>query len=230
MSKKIALILSGCGRADGSEIQEATACIFALSKRNISFDAFSLNQNQYHVINHNNSTEQNEIRNMKIESSRITRKEVFDLENIKVDDYQGLVFPGGYGVAKNFSDFAFKGKDFKVNPLLEKVIKEFNTKNIPIASCCISPLILSYILGKKNNGPGIKVTLGDDKDKIKWSFYETIKIANEFGNDIIPTEEKCVVDRKNKIVTSPAYMNKYATSYEVFEGIDLMIEEFSTMI
>ncbi len=229
-TKKVALILAGCGRADGSVIQETMACIFALSKRNIAFDGFSFNQNQHHVINHNTGEEIKESRNMLNESSRITRKITKDLKEINVKDYAGVVFPGGFGVAKNYSDFAFKGKDFSVNEVLFKTIREFNSNNLPIASCCISPLILSYILGKKHGGPGIKLTTGDNENEIDWPYQGTIEIARDLGNDVIPTSKKVVIDEKNKVITSPAYMKATSSPYEVYEGIDLMIEEFSKMI
>ena len=144
-----------------------------------------------------------ESRNMIIESSRITRSEVRDLKDLILNDYDGIVFPGGFGVAKNFSDFAFKGKDFSVDHILESKIKEAHKLKLPIASCCISPLILSFILGKKNGGPGIKITLGDNKNNIDWPSQDTIEKANKLGNNVEPNSNNYVIDKENKIITSP---------------------------
>lgn len=127
VKSRVAILLNGCGRMDGSEIQESMSCIFALSKRNIEFDAYSINDYQTEVCNHNSGEKvEGEKRNMLVEAARITRTEVKDIKDIKVNDYKGLVFPGGFGVAKNLCNFAYEGENFKVNTLIESAIKDFH--------------------------------------------------------------------------------------------------------
>jgi len=41
-----------------------------------------------------------------IESARITRGDVHDLESLNASDFDGVFIPGGFGAAKNLSDFA----------------------------------------------------------------------------------------------------------------------------
>lgn len=50
-----------------------------------------------------------------VESARITRGNVSDLSQLNVDDYDGVFVPGGFGAAKNLSDFAAKGGDFQLD-------------------------------------------------------------------------------------------------------------------
>lgn len=204
------------------------ACIFALSKRNVEFDAFSLDINQTEVVNHNTGEVMNEKRNMIIESSRITRAAVKCIKELKVKSYSGLVFPGGFGVAKNLCDFAYKGKDFTVSLELANAIKEFHSNRLPIASCCISPLLLAKILGSKSGGPGIKLTLGDSSPTEIWPSSPCISLASDLGN--LPEFADPCVDNKNRVVTTYAYMKSTAKPHEVFEGIDKMIEEFVKLI
>lgn len=128
--KHVAIILSGCGYADGSEIQETSAILFNLSKLNINWTAYSLNMNQTHVINHDSLTESsNESRNILVESSRITRTKVLDLNQLHYENFQGIVLPGGFGAAKNLSNFAFESNKFSVNDTLDKKLREFHKVN-----------------------------------------------------------------------------------------------------
>lgn len=207
------------------------ACIFALSKRYIDFTPYSLDENQTQVVDHIKGVPvENETRNMLVESARITRKPVKNLQELNYTEYQGLVLPGGFGVAKNFMDYAFKGHNFTVNETLERTLKLFRQHNIPIASCCISPLLLAKVFGKKNHGPGITLTLGK-KDSEDWPHSETIGIARNFGNHLeeVDTTE-CVVDKVHKIVTSPAYMKATASPNDIFIGIDHMIDALNKLM
>ena len=64
MMKKVAIILSGCGARDGSEIREAIFAMLALSKNSIKYDCFSVNKKQHIVYDHCNEREMEEERNM----------------------------------------------------------------------------------------------------------------------------------------------------------------------
>ena len=171
-----------------------------------------------------------ETRNMLVESMRITRKEVYSLENLQVNDYDGVVLPGGFGMGKNFSDFAYKGDKFTVNELFEKKMISFHKHNIPIAASCISPLILARIFGKKfYGGEGFTMTLG--KNEEGWPFRGTIEIARSFGNTLEEIDvTECLVDKKNKVITAPAYMGGNATPYCVFLGIEKMIDALDKLM
>lgn len=169
-----------------------------------------------------------EHRNMIIESSRITRTDVKNIKELDVKNYSGLVFPGGFGVAKNFCDFAYKGKDFTVATELAEVIRNFHSSKLPIASCCISPLLLAKILGKKSGGPGIKLTLGDHSPSEIWPSSPCVSLATELGNFAELADPS--IDLTNRIVTTYAYMKKTAKPHEIFEGIDGMINEFAKLL
>lgn len=45
---------------NNSEITEAVSCFISLEKNNIKYDCFSLNQEQFDVINHSNGQQMNE--------------------------------------------------------------------------------------------------------------------------------------------------------------------------
>lgn len=73
VGKRIAVLLSGNGVYDGSEIMETSSLLMTLHKHNLLFQCYSLDKEMTHVINHNTGQEMKEKRNCLIESSRISR-------------------------------------------------------------------------------------------------------------------------------------------------------------
>ena len=81
---------------------------------------------QAHVIDHQvGEPIPDQIRAVINESARIARAAVQPLDQLVQSEYTGLVFPGGFGAAKNLSDFGFKGTDMNVHKDVERVLKEF---------------------------------------------------------------------------------------------------------
>jgi enhancing lycopene biosynthesis protein 2 len=157
---KFAILLSGCGNKDGSEIIEAATCMTGLSRRHAEIQCFSIDRDQFDVVNHRDGSTTQEKRNMFVESSRIARGNLKEIKDLNAKDFDGLVIPGGFGIAKNFSDFATKGADMKVDEQVEKVILDFYNSNKVIGACCIAPILLARIFGNKFGGPGLTITLG----------------------------------------------------------------------
>ena len=109
-NKTIGVILSGCGFLDGAEIRESVLTLLALDKAGAETLIMAPNIEQHHVINHLTGEEEiAEPRNILIESARIARSKVVDIKTVDPEKLDGLVLPGGFGVAKNLCDFAFKG-------------------------------------------------------------------------------------------------------------------------
>lgn len=50
--KKIAVLLSGCGVFDGTEIHESVLTLLSLSKAGAQYQCFAPDINQMHVVNH----------------------------------------------------------------------------------------------------------------------------------------------------------------------------------
>jgi len=103
------------------------------------------------------------------ESARIARGSVTPLSSLKSSNVDDIVFPGGFGAAKNLSDFAFKGAEMKVDPDVERIIKEFHKDGKPVALCCIAPVLAARVI------QGVKLTLG--KKGEKWPFGDAIDAA-----------------------------------------------------
>lgn len=215
-TKKVAVVLCGCGRADGSEVHESVSCLIHLSMRGVDYRCFAPDAMQPSVVNHVTNEAMHEGRNMMVEASRISRGEITALGKLDANEFDAMVVPGGFGAAKNLCDFASRGAACVVLPEVERAIKAFHAKKKPIGLCCIAPVVAARVLGGKNGGPGVTVTVGNDA--------AVGSAIAAMGSTSVPCEvTRAWVDSAHKIVTTPAYMCD-ARPHEVFEGIGEMIE------
>jgi enhancing lycopene biosynthesis protein 2 len=210
---RVGVVLSGCGVFDGAEIHEAVLTLFCLDRAGAEIICMAPDVDQMDVVNHINGEVVDETRNVLIESSRIARGVIRDIKDVKVKDLDALVFPGGYGAAKNLCNFAVKGPDCAVNPEVARLIKEMHGAKKPIGFICIAPVIAARVLG--SFGP--RLTIGNDAG--------TAEAIEKMGGLHVPCPvEEAVVDEKNKVVTTPAYMLGPTIS-KVALGIEKLINE-----
>lgn len=215
-SKKIAVILAGCGVYDGAEIHEATLTLYAIVKHGAEYEIFAPDIKQHHVINHLTGQEMKEQRNVLVESARIARGKISPLSNFRSSDYDAVIFPGGFGAAKNLSTFAFDGINLKVLPEVEKTIKDMVQAGKPVGALCISPVILAKILGD------VELTIGQDQD--------TASAVENLGAKHIGTGHgEVVIDKKYKAVTSPCYMLD-ANIVQIAEGAENVVKAILDLI
>ena len=193
IKKNFAIILSGCGVYDGTEIHEATLTMFAIVKHGACYEIFAPDMEQFHVINHVTGDVMNEKRNVLVESARIARGKIKNLKEFKAENFDALIFPGGFGAAKNLSTFAFDGENCSVNVEVENAIRKMHKLGKPIGALCISPVILAKVLGN------IEITIGQDAG--------TAEKVNKMGAKHNNTSfGEVSIDLKNKIFTTPCYM------------------------
>ena len=211
MSKKVAVILSGCGVYDGAEIYESVITLLRLDQRGAQVQCFAPNIAQLHVINHLTGEEMPESRNVLVESARIARGEVKDIREANAEDFDALIVPGGFGSAKNLSNFAVEGTGCTVQPDVLALTEAFAEAGKPVGLICISPALAAKIYG-----PGVICTIGNDAD--------TAAALNKMG----ATHKDCAVseiveDKARKLVTTPAYMLAQSIS-EAASGINKLVD------
>lgn len=208
--KKFAVVLSGCGVFDGAEIHEATLSLLAIAKKGCSYEIFAPDMKQHHVINHLSGKEMEETRNVLVESARIARGSIQDLKQFEPEAYDGLLFPGGFGAAKNLSSWAFNGADASVLPEVEEAIGGMVKLGKPVGALCISPVIMAKVLGE------VMLTIGDDQG--------TIDALESLGaSHVSTTHGEVVVDNDHKLVTTPCYMLD-ATIVQIEEGANKVVD------
>ncbi|MBK5398680.1 isoprenoid biosynthesis glyoxalase ElbB [Pseudomonas sp. TH39(2020)] len=211
MSKKIAVILSGCGVYDGAEIHESVITLLRLDQRGAQVQCFAPNIAQLHVINHLSGEEMPESRNVLVESARIARGNIKDIREADVEDFDALIVPGGFGAAKNLSNFAVEGAGCTVQPEVLALAEAFAEAGKPVGLICISPALAAKIYG-----PGVTCTIGNDAD--------TAATMNKMG----ATHKDCAVsdiveDKARKLVCTPAYMLAQSIS-EAASGINKLVD------
>lgn len=211
MNKKVAVILSGCGVYDGSEIHESVITLLRLDQRGAEVQCFAPNIDQIHVLNHLNGEEMQPARNVLVESARIARGNIKDVRELRADDFDALILPGGFGAAKNLSDFASSGSDCSVQADVLTAAQSFVSAAKPIGLICIAPALAARIFGA-----GVICTIGHDAD--------TAAALGKMGAEHVECNvEDIVEDPKRKLVTTPAYMLANSIS-QAASGINKLVD------
>lgn len=191
--KKFAVILAGCGVYDGAEIHEATLSMLAIAQQGASYALFAPDKPQHHVVNHLTGEVMPETRNVLVESARIARGQIRPLTQLSVGEFDALMLPGGFGVAKNLCTFAMEGDAMTLDPEVERVLKSAHTAGKPIGALCISPVMLARLF------PGAMLTIGQDKGT-------ATAVENMGARHMLTSHGEVTIDERNKLFTTPCYM------------------------
>lgn len=213
--KKIAVVLSGCGFLDGSEIYEAVFTLLELDKHKVNVSIFAPNEHQHYVINHLTKEQTNEKRNILVESARIARGKIQSLDKLKTEEFDSIILPGGFGAALNLSNIGIQNEAGTVLDSIKTIILQFYKASKPIGAMCIAPVILASVLKEH----AIIITLGEHSELIK-------KLG---ATEQICSVQDVVVDKTNKLVTTPAFMIN-APIAEIHKGISNLVTNLLEMI
>ena len=214
---KIGIVLSGCGVNDGSEIHEAVITMLELDKAGADMLLMAPNIDQLHVINHATGEEMDDSRNVLVESARISRGNIEDIAVVTSENVDALIFPGGFGVAKNLSDYAMAGVECSVNPDVLRLSREVHNEGKPIGAICIAPAIMATILSGET-----ELTVGFDE--------QTASDIDAMGaKHVLCPVDEIVVDKEKKVVSTPAYMEAKSIK-EAALGIEKLVAEILNMI
>jgi len=218
MGKKIGVVLSGCGVFDGAEIHEAVLTLLYIDQQGAEIICMAPDVPQAHVINHLTQEEMKESRNVLVESARIARGEIRNIKDVKVDDLDGLILPGGFGAVKNLSDFAFKGPGGAVNPDVKKLVGDMVNGGKPIGALCIAPATVGMALSDK----APEMTIGNNEETI--GALQALGVKHQ-----VCAVDEIAVDQKNKIVTAPAYMLGPGIK-DVAKGIEKVVKKVLDLV
>lgn len=214
---KIGVVLSGCGVNDGSEIHEAVITMLELDRAGAEMVLMAPNIDQLHVINHATGEEMEDSRNVLIESARISRGNIEDIAGVTSENLDALIFPGGFGVAKNLSDYAMAGMECSINPDVLRLSREVHNDGKPIGVICIAPAIMAKILAGDT-----ELTIGFDE--------QTASDIDAMGaKHILCPVDEIVVDKEKKVVSTPAYMEAQSIK-QAASGIEKLVVEILNMI
>ena len=218
---KVGVVLSGCGHQDGSEIHEAVFTLHALEKAGAEAIIMAPDMDQFHVINHLNGNEDlSESRNILVESARIARGKVVDVASVSGHQLDALIFPGGTGMAKNIFDYSMAGINCTVISDVQRLVVEILEGDKPLGAICIAPVIVAKVLEFLGRTGTVTGGFNDEiNNDIKAMGINTIEVG----------AEEIVVDKENKIVTTPAYVEAKSMN-EAFTGIEKLVNKVLDMI
>lgn len=213
MSKRVAVVLSGAGVYDGSELHEAVLTLLALDRADARVQCFAPNVPQLHVINHMTGNQMSESRNVLVEAARVARGKILDLTQLDASGFDAIVLPGGYGAAKNLCTFGVKGPDCEIEPGIASALQAFQRAGKPIGVMCIAPAVLARAL--RDSGIQVKLTIGDDVGT-------AAGIQALHAQHVNCPPGQIVVDEQYKVVSTPAYMFD-SRILDVATGIDKLV-------
>ena len=225
---KIGVLLSGCGVYDGAEIQEAVLTMLAIEEKGAEVICISIDQPQYHVVNHLNGEVMNEQRNMLVEAARIARGKIHEISTIAPADIDALVIPGGFGSAKNFTKWAFSGPEGEIDPKVKLLIVNMVNVGKPIAALCVSPVVVAKAL--VDSTINSQMTIGSNAEASPYDingFSAGLEATGVLVN--MKTITEIDIDKKNKIISAPCYMME-ASLLEVRQNISMAIEALIDLV
>jgi len=218
---KVGVVLSGCGHQDGTEIHEAVFTLHALEKAGSEAIIMAPDMDQFHVINHLNGNEEiSESRNILVESARIARGKVVDVASVSGHQLDALIFPGGTGMAKNIFDYSMAGINCTIISDVQRLVVEILEADKPLGAICIAPVMVAKVLEYLGRTGTVTGGFNDEiNNDIKAMGINTIEVG----------AEEIVVDKENKIVTTPAYVEAKSMN-ESFMGIEKLVNKILDMI
>jgi enhancing lycopene biosynthesis protein 2 len=209
---RVAVVLSGCGYLDGSEIHESVITLLALDRAGAEVECLAPDKPQLDVVDHRSGeASAGPTRNVLEESSRIARGAIRDIAEARVEDYDAVILPGGFGAAKNLSSFATEGPACSVDPGVERLLRGVHEAGKPVGLICIAPAVGARLF------PDVELTIGSDLD--------TANALEQMGAHHKPCAvESFVCDEKAKVVSCPAYMLGPGIK-DVAAGIEQLVDE-----
>lgn len=210
--KRVGVLLSGCGFLDGAEIHEATCTLLSLDRRGARLVATAPDVAQHHVVDHlAKQPAAGQVRGVLAESARLVRGQITALDRVSAADLDALILPGGFGVAKNLCSFATEGRQMRVLPQVEALVRAMREANKPMGFICIAPVVAARVLGAER----VEVTVGDDPET-------AAAIESWGGRHVVRRVDQIAVDERLKVVSTPAYMLGPWIA-DVAAGIDALV-------
>ena len=211
--KNFAIILSGCGGMDGTETHEATCLMLAIKQNGCNYRCFAINENQKYVV-HSGMQQTSEKRNMLAEAGRLDRGITKDFAKLDKNQFDALVFPGGYGTGTSFSDFiecngtsCKKNLNYKVRAEIKNVIQEFHAQGKPVFAGCLATILPNGSL------KGLKIMT----DTGRYTEEAIIKNGNK---PVVCQAGEICIDEENKIITAPYYLSSKVDIDTIFAESD----------
>lgn len=196
-----AIILSGCGPLDGSDMWEVVLLSHYLSRKGGSPTFFAPNTEQK-VVDHVSGNTTGQKRNVLSESARIAWGGIKDMSGLSGRDFDGLLLPGGTGVMQNLAESLGQPENAYLKPRreLQKIIREIYRRRKPVGACGLAGLLVASALRDILETP-LTLTVGKDP--------ELIRQIEEMGAvHVLSRGAEAVMDSDHRVVSTPGNLLK----------------------
>lgn len=216
MATRVGVVLSGCGSLDGSEIHEAVMTLYWIERAGGRAICMAPDVVQERVVDVVSKSVEGAPRRVLAEAGRLARGQIRDLATVRDTDLDALIFPGGNGVATVLSSYAEKGVICEVHPEVTRLLKAMLVRRRPMGFICLAPILAARVLGP---AAGVRITFGTKA-------CEEAKHAAVMGADVRPCPlREILVDEKNRVVSTPAYMYDEARLSDVGFAVERLVRQ-----
>jgi enhancing lycopene biosynthesis protein 2 len=194
----LAVILSGCGSLDGSDVWEVFLLSYYLHQKGRSPVFFAPDMEQNEVVNHFTQISAPEKRNVLRESARIAGQGIREAKELSGREVDGIILPGGGGAVKNLADLLGEPENgyLKPKPELQRIIREIYRRKKPIAACGLAGLLVASALRDILETP-LTLTIGKDPGLIR-------QVEEMGAVHVLSRGKEVVMDSEHKLVTTAA--------------------------
>jgi enhancing lycopene biosynthesis protein 2 len=223
MAKRVAVILSGCGHRDGSDVAETMLAFLMLDRAGAKVICAAPDAEQREVVDHLMDAAASAIatptaaatssvpRNARVEAARLAPGEVLPLAALDPNRLEGLFIPSGRGVATLLSDYAEKGALCAVDPDLARVMKALLAAKKPMGFVGLAAVLAARVLGPV---AGVRLTLGSKA-------VVAAKHAAVMGADVRPGAiDDVIADERARVYSTPGLEAEGARLAQVAKAIE----------
>ena len=131
------VLLAGCGLGDGSCVEETILTYLALEKYNCPYQIAAVDMQAVSINHITENTEDS--RNVLVESARIGRGMIQNLNLVHAEDFDYLIIPDRIGLVNNYGN----------NSTVRDLAMYFSEHNKPIATMCAGIDFLRRLRGNE---------------------------------------------------------------------------------
>jgi enhancing lycopene biosynthesis protein 2 len=214
MAKRVGLVLTGCGRLDGSDVAEAMLALLVIERAGAVAVCAAPDVELPAVVNHATGERTRSARNARAEAARIAGGPILPLGELGPDVIDALVIPGGSGPIATLSDYPDKRELCQVDPALVSMLRGMLKDHRPMGFIGMSAVLAARVLGPV---AGVRVTVGSKS-------IPAAKHAAVMGADVRPCgAEDVIVDQKARVYTTPGFLAEGARLSGVARAIDRLV-------
>jgi enhancing lycopene biosynthesis protein 2 len=214
MAKRVGLVLSGCGRLDGSDVAEAMLAMLVIERAGAQVVCAAPDADQAAVFDHATGDRTRAARNARVEAARLAGASILPLAELGPDTVDALLIPGGNGPIATLSDYPDKHELCQVDPTVVGLLRGMLQGRRPMGFIGLSALLAARVLGPV---AGVRVTVGSKA-------IPAAKHAAVMGADVRPcAAEDVIVDQKARIYTTPGFLAEGARLAGVARAIDRLV-------